>query len=155
ERALFTMLQSANRIESYDIVARMIAQRPLTGFGYDAFPAAFQLYRDQGLASQSYFDMAHNTYLTLWVEQGLLVGSVPVLLLVWAFIRIIGRLRNGGGDPAVLAGALGVMCVAAVHSLADFSLEIPANVYCFLFIVGLAIAPPRNVVPATPAGTVT
>lgn len=151
ERALFTVLQTADRMAIYDVVLRMIAERPLTGFGYDAFPAAFQLYRDEGLISHLYFDMAHNTYLTLWVEQGLLVGSVPILLLLWAVVLIAGRFRKGEGDPAVLAGALGVICVAAVHSLADFSLEIPANVYCFLFIVGLAIAPARNVLSATPA----
>jgi len=155
ERALFTALQSANRIEIYEIVLRMIAERPLTGFGYDAFAAAFQLYRDEGMTTQLYFDMAHNTYLTLWVEQGVLFGSIPLLILLWALARIIRRLARGESDPAVLASALGVICLGAIHSLVDFSLEIPANVYCFLFIVGLAIAPPRHNTPAPPPSPAT
>lgn len=143
ERALFTLAEGENRLAIYQITLTMIAERPLTGFGYDAFAAAFQLYRADPLVGEFYYDLAHNTFLGLWSEQGLVIGSIPILLSLWAMGIIVNRLRNGEGDFAVLSGALGVICLGGVHSLADFSLEIPANVLCYLLIVGLAIARER------------
>jgi O-antigen ligase len=144
ERALFTFASTDDRAGIYQIAMTMIADRPVTGFGYDTFAAAFQIYRDEMLISPSYYDLAHNSYLTLWIEQGVIIGSIPILLAIWAAGVIIARLRRADGDPAVLAGALGVLTLASVHSLADFSLEMPAVVYCYLLILGLAIAPRRG-----------
>ena len=149
ERALFTLVESSDRMSIYLQTWGMIQDRPLTGFGYDAFAPAFELYRDDPLVSERYVDLAHNTYLALWAEQGLVIGSIPVVLTGWAGVMILQRLRKGEGDTAMNAAALGVITLGAVHSLADFSLEIPANVYCFLMIVGLAMARPR----LSPAGS--
>ena len=66
-----------------------------------------------------------------------------MILIGWAAVIIMQRLRIDQGDVAMNAAALGVIALGASHSLVDFSLEIPANVYCFLLIVGLAIAPAR------------
>lgn len=150
ERALFTLVESSDRVSIYLQTWGMILERPLNGFGYDAFAPAFELYRDEPLVNQNYADLAHNTYLTLWVEQGLIIGSIPMLLIGWAVVMIVQRLRNGEGDVAVNAAALGVIALGAMHSLADFSLEIPANVYCFLLIIGLAMARPRSLTATTP-----
>jgi O-antigen ligase len=143
ERMLFTFVESADRVSIYTQTWGMVQNRPLTGYGYDAFAPAFELYRDEPFVSQNYADLAHNTYLALWSEQGLVIGSIPILLTGWAGVMIVQRLRNGEGDTAVNAAALGAIALGAMHSLADFSLEIPANVYCFLLIVGLAMARPR------------
>ena len=143
ERALFTFGESSERAHIYAQTWGMIGMRPLTGFGYDAFAPAFELYRQDPLVADHYVDLAHNTYLALWAEQGLVIGSIPILLTGWAAAMIVQRLRQGEGDMAVNAAALGVITLAAVHSLVDFSLEIPANVYCFLMIVGLAMGRPR------------
>lgn len=144
ERALFTLVESSVRLELYRQTWGMILERPFTGYGYDAFAPAFELYRDEPLVTQSYADLAHNTYLTLWVEQGFVIGSIPMVLTLWAVAIIIRRLKDGQGDAAVNAAGLGVIALGAMHSLADFSLEIPANVYCFLLIVGLALSPTRQ-----------
>ena len=144
ERALFTRLDSADRISIYIQTWGMILNRPLTGYGHDAFAPAFELYRADPLVQPNYADLAHNTYLALWAEQGLIIGSIPVLLTAWAAVMIVQRLRRGKGDVAMNAAALGVIALAAVHSLVDFSLEIPANVYAFLLITGLAMSGPRE-----------
>lgn len=143
ERFLFTLVDSSDRVSVYLQTWGMIQNRPLSGFGYDAFAPAFELYRADPLVAVRYVDLAHNTYLTLWAEQGFLIGSIPMILIGWAAVIIIQRLRTDQGDIAMNAAALGVIALGASHSLVDFSLEIPANVYCFLLIVGLAIAPAR------------
>ncbi|NEX45328.1 O-antigen ligase family protein [Pseudotabrizicola algicola] len=152
ERALFTFVESTDRVSLYVQTWGMILERPLIGFGYDAFAPAFELYRDEPLVNQNFADLAHNTYLTLWVEQGFIIGSIPMLLIGWSAVMILQRLRAAEGDMAVNGAALGVIVLGAMHSLVDFSLEIPANVYCFLLIVGLAIARPRKVQTASPDG---
>jgi O-antigen ligase len=125
----------------------MILDRTWTGFGYDAFAPAFELYRAAPLVAENYVDLAHNSYLALWSEQGILIGSIPMVLIAWSFWMIVQHLRAQQGDFALNIAALGVIVLGAVHSMADFSLEIPANNYCFLLIVGLAIARPRVPVP--------
>lgn len=144
ERTLFSLVDGDFRFGIYQQVWGMVLDRPLAGFGYDAFAPAFELYRAEPLVVQFYIDLAHNTYLALWAEQGLLIGSIPMVLTLWAAATIVQRLRAGDGDIAVNAAAIGVITIGALHSLVDFSLEIPANVYCFLLIVGLAMARPRE-----------
>lgn len=143
ERALFTLVGSNVRVNLYIQTLGMIADRPWVGFGYDAFAPAFELYRAPPLVNEEYADLAHNTYLALWSEQGLIIGSIPMILIGWAALMISQNLRRGEGDVALSAAAIGVIVLGAIHSTVDFSLEIPANVFCFLLIVGLAMARPR------------
>ena len=144
ERSLFAWVESGDRISLYTQTWGMILNRPLTGFGYDAFAPAFELYRDDPLVTDRYIDLAHNTYLALWAEQGFVIGSIPIILTGWATLIILRRLRAGSGDTAMNAAALGVIALGASHSLLDFSLEIPTNTYCVLLIIGLAMAPTRE-----------
>ena len=81
ERLLFTGKEGASRMEIYRQVIDMISVRPLTGFGFDTFGPAFEAFRAPPLILDKYYDLAHNSYLGLWAELGLIVGSVPVLLL--------------------------------------------------------------------------
>ncbi len=147
ERALFTLVESNDRVSIYTQTWGMIQDRPWTGFGYDAFAPAFELYRSPPLVAENYVDLAHNSYLALWSEQGIIIGSIPMVLIAWSFWIIIQRLQARAGDMALNMAALGVIVLGAVHSTTDFSLEIPANTYCFVFIVGLAIARPRLNLP--------
>ena len=143
ERAIFFVIESSDRLAIYSQTWGMILDRPWTGFGYDAFAPAFELYRAAPLVTENYVDLAHNSYLALWSEQGIIIGSIPMVLIAWSFWRIVQSLRSGQGDLALNMAALGVIVLGAVHSTTDFSLEIPANTYCFLLIIGLAIARPR------------
>lgn len=143
ERALFALVESNDRVSMYLQTLGMIADRPLTGFGYDAFAPAFELYRAPPLVADRYVDLAHNTYLALWSEQGFIVGSIPMILIGWSALIIVRKLRRGEGDVALNAAGIGAIVLGALHSTVDFSLEIPANVFCFLLIVGLAIGRPR------------
>jgi hypothetical protein len=143
ERGLFTLVESDLRGVMYAQTWGMIMDRPWTGMGFDAFAPAFELYRAPPLVDEQYLDLAHNTYLALWAEQGFIVGSVPILLAAWAVLMIAARLRDGQGDLALNTAALGVAALGALHSTADFSLEMPANAFCFVLILGLAMARPR------------
>lgn len=70
------------RLELYQQVFGMIATRPLTGFGLNTFEVAFPLFHQLPLCRPTAtIKNAHSTYLTLWVELGLIVGTIPMLMV--------------------------------------------------------------------------
>ncbi len=140
DRALFSEVDGATRLALYRQVIGMIAQRPWTGFGFDCFGPAFEAFRGPPLNGQVAFALAHDTYLTNWSEQGVIIGSVTPLLLLAATVVLIGRLRRSQDFPASAASAIGTLVLGAMHSLGDFSLEIPANNYVLLVIIGMGLA---------------
>ncbi|MES2844218.1 MAG: O-antigen ligase family protein [Pseudomonadota bacterium] len=151
ERMVFVENEAATRQDIYRQVLGMIATRPWTGFGFDAFAPAFELFRAPPLVSEREVDLAHNSYLMLWSELGVIIGSIPLLTLAIAAALVLRKVIRSTANPAVPAAAFGALTLGAVHSLGDFSLEIPANVILLLALIGMAIAteplgtrPPRN-----------
>ncbi len=151
ERMVFVENEAATRQDIYRQVLDMIATRPWTGFGFDAFAPAFELFRAPPLVSEREVDLAHNSYLMLWSELGVIIGSIPLLMLAIAAALVLRKVNRSTANPAVPAAAFGALTLGAVHSLGDFSLEIPANVIFLLALIGMAIAteplgtrPPRN-----------
>ena len=140
DRALFSEADSTTRFDLYHQILGMIALRPWTGFGFDGFGPAFEAFRAPPLNGAETFDLAHDSYLMLWSELGLVVGSLPPLLLAAAGVLLVRRLRRGDGFAANAAGAIGVLVLGALHSLGDFSLEMPANNYVLLVILGMGLA---------------
>lgn len=140
DRVLFSEVDSTVRLDLYRQIFGMIALRPWTGFGFDGFGPAFEAFRAPPLNGDVTFDLAHNSYLMLWSELGLVVGSIPPLLLASAGALLMQRLRQGDGFAANAAGAFGVLVLGAMHSLGDFSLEMPANNYVLIVILGMGLA---------------
>jgi len=140
ERFLFSSSSLSTRWQLYQQVQGLIAARPLTGFGAGSFPLAFELVHAPGVSSDVVWTRAHSTYLTLWSEYGLLIGSIPIIAGITVLRGIANRWRVGDADPALAMAAIGAIILAAVHSIFDFSLEIQANAFLLLAILGLALA---------------
>lgn len=140
ERFLFVEGASETRLDFYHQMIGMIWARPFTGYGLDAFAPAFELHRAPPITALRVLELGHNSYLTLWVELGLIIGSLPLIALVATAVAIIRRIKRRSTDLAMPIAALGVLCLGAIHSLVDFSLEIPANVLVFLAVVAIGAA---------------
>ncbi|WP_218132080.1 O-antigen ligase family protein [Roseicitreum antarcticum] len=140
ERFIFVEGASETRADFYSQILGMIGNRPFTGYGLDAFAPAFELHRAPPITAPLYLDMAHNSYLTLWAEMGLLFGSLPILALIGAAVIILRRIARRTTDLAMPVAALGIICLGGLHSLVDFSLEIPANVLVFLAVIAIGAA---------------
>lgn len=138
-RFLFSSNEGQTRLALYSQILGMIAQRPLTGFGMDSFGFAFEAFRAPPLLGVGNFDLAHNSYLMLWAEFGVVIGSIPPLLLAASAVVLWQRMKATAGYPGLALAGIGVLVLGAVHSLGDFSLEIPANVYLFVTIIGLGL----------------
>jgi O-antigen ligase len=128
------------RNDLYAQIWHMIGQRPLLGYGGGAFELAYPLFHQPPVSSDLIWDKAHSTYLGLWADLGLVVGSAPMLLVAVQLVRALWHfLRRARGWLAPLA-VLGVGTDVALHSLVDFSLEIPADAYLFVSVLALAAA---------------
>jgi O-antigen ligase len=95
---------------------------------------------------------AHNDYLQVIAEGGLLV-SVPVAIVVGLVVTGIRRRLSSGQDDRVtvwirlgaVAGLLGI----AAQSLVEFSLQMPGNAVLFVVLMAIALHRPDRALHAT------
>lgn len=128
------------RMQLYQQVISMIETRPLLGFGGNSFEYAYPLFHEAPVSFDLVWDKAHSTYLALWAEYGLIFGSVPLLIVGIILLQLAAAYLKASGQDMLLRCGLGVVLVAAVHSLVDFSLEIEAVTFAFVAIVATAWA---------------
>ncbi|MCI0354664.1 MAG: O-antigen ligase family protein [Acidobacteria bacterium] len=114
------------------IVARdslkMVADRPLTGWGLGAFPTVYPRYRS--FYTNKFVNQAHNDYLQALVETGV-AGFILVVWGIFALYReAFRKMRRGPLRSPILAAVVGCTGLLA-HSFLDFNLRIPANATLF------------------------
>jgi O-antigen ligase len=116
---------------------KLIGDYPLLGTGLGTYGSSVRRHKptlDAGLV-----DHAHNDYLELWAEVGLLGFLVVVGGLGWCGWRTLKR-WSARHDPEIrglVLGGLAGVCAIGVHSLVDFNLHIPANALTCAVILGL------------------
>ena len=88
---------------------------------------------------------AHNDYLQLAVEGGLLLGA-PILIAIAGFVIAVRRRLAASHDTAywVRLGAVGGIVAVAVQSVVDFSLQMPGNAALFATLCGVALHEERE-----------
>ena len=136
-----TGLASDVRWPLYENIWNVVLQRPFTGHGFDSFELAFRSGHELPVSPDLRWQNAHNTYLELWVELGLILGSIPPLICVVILLRLIKRGATNQYTGYLAQAAVAAIVIAAVHSFVDFSLEIEANVFLFIVVLGLGLAP--------------
>jgi tetratricopeptide (TPR) repeat protein/O-antigen ligase len=117
----------------------ILREFPLFGVGFGAWPEIF--FRFLPAPRPPLFDnAAHNDYLELLVDVGL-VGSA---LAGWLVVRVAARLRSALRTvsermlPALAAIIAGLIAMAAIEFF-DFDLQIPANLVLFVVLAALAL----------------
>lgn len=129
-----------DRLPLFAMSLEAIGKVPWTGYGYGTFPDAILMHRPAGFGAGADITQAHNVYLELAVELGWPVTVVWLATLLWLFgCCLVGAFRRKRERmfPIVAASA----CVlVGVHSLTDFSMQIPAIAMTFATLLGLGIA---------------
>lgn len=114
----------------------------LTGSGLNTYDKVMTFYPETDTRAHGAY--AHNDYLQLAVEGGLLVG-IPVLITIGLFVRTVARrLRQPQDDVSwwIRMGAVAGICGMAVQEFTEFSLQIPGVAVLFAMLVGIAIHQP-------------
>lgn len=116
----------------------------LTGTGFNTYGVAMLRY--QTVKDGYRYIEAHNDYLQLMAEGGLLVGIPAIILAITLIATIYRRFREGADDTRtywVRVGAVAGICAIAVQSVTDFTLQMPGAFVMFATLLAIAIHQPR------------
>jgi O-antigen ligase len=115
----------------------------LTGVGAGAFQQGMLVY--QQAPRQFFFNHAHDEYLQLLSEGGILVAVPAALALAAATAMLARQLRTDRSAIFwVRAGAIAGIAAAAVQSVWDTALRTPANGVLFAVVAAIALHEPRQ-----------
>jgi O-antigen ligase len=133
-------LSGEGRAETYRSTLAMIDDHPWLGTGLGTFAWVFPAYRSDAVSSWGTWDRAHSTPLEIAAEMGVPLAAVVVASWAGAFIILGFGLWNRNRDHIVVIAALAVGGLAVLHSLIDFSLQIPGVAIIVLALVGAGLA---------------
>jgi O-antigen ligase len=122
---------------------------PLTGTGLNTFGIAMLQYQ-QAFKNPLLLMAAHNDYLQIAAEGGLLLG-LPIAIVLALFIREIRRRFREGADNVrtywIRVGAVIGLVAIAFQEFFDFTLEIPGAAVLFVVLAAIAIHKPGYLAP--------
>jgi O-antigen ligase len=108
-------------------------------YGYATLPNQF-------VPKSSWFREAHNHYLEVAAESGLIGLTILVAALIWflrSFLNAIFKYRKTEGRILAAFGLFVLLC-GALQSIGDFVLTIPANMLFYALIMGVCSVATRS-----------
>jgi O-antigen ligase len=128
----------SSRMWIWNDTLKMVRAHPVLGVGIGAYETVYPTFASGG-ESRIRVDFAHNDYLQVLADAGIVGG----LLAVWFIYMVARAVLNGlrSADPLraamALASGAGIFSIL-VHSLFDFNLQIPSNSLLFLLLSAVA-----------------
>ena len=119
---------------------RMWQDYPLFGAGAGSYYGVFPRYRTGDTSSGFLVDHAHNDYLELLSEYGLLGILLPASVVILALRNAILAQRRRRSQFARGIGFAATMAITAmlIHATVEFNLQIPAYAATFMVILATA-----------------
>lgn len=115
----------------------LVRDFPVLGTGAGSFHGTYLRYRTP---REGYFDHAHNDYVEIAADFGLLglglLGGFVVLTLATG-LRVLVK-RRSSLPRGIAFGSLMAMVALVIHSWVDFNLQIPANALTLVVIMAMA-----------------
>jgi len=133
------------RREIWGVTARIIHDFPLTGTGLNTFGIATLAY--QVAHTDMHFAEAHNDYLQLAAEGGVLLTAPALVALVFTTRAVWRRFAahdSRGGSFWPRLGAVTGLIAIALQSFVDFSLQMPGTAVLFVVFLAVALHQPRS-----------
>ena len=118
----------------------MIVDHPWFGTGQGTFAYAFPAYRSDKVSMWGVWDIAHNTLLEIASDMGVPIAALVVVAWVVIFAVLIHGMRVRRHDRIFPIAALAVGILAVLHSLIDFTLQIPGYAIVALSLIGAGLA---------------
>jgi len=126
------------RVSLWTASERMTRDAPLLGLGLGTYEKAYPLY------AQTFFpvvvDKAHNDFLELAAGWGLPAAITWLTALGWLAWRCFRGVFVRSRDRMYPLVGFGATVLVGVHSMFDFSLQIPAVALLYAVLLGLGVA---------------
>ncbi|HIE44419.1 MAG TPA: hypothetical protein EYP78_06470 [Candidatus Omnitrophica bacterium] len=127
------------RLEYWQAGWEMIKERPLSGFGLGCFGRAYAKYK---LPQAEETQMAHNNFLQVWAELGIVGFLIFLAIFIFYFREMTPKLRHlDNFSPLqrvfILGGYVSILTFV-FHSLGDFSLYVFSVAFNLFLIMGVS-----------------
>lgn len=147
----FSDVGTQDRLFMWQAAWRMIEDRPIIGHGLNTFMANYLTYWVGGERQPRY---AHNCYLQIWAETGLL-GLGTFLVLIWCTVGLWLRAMRGmpeGPNRLMLLGLTAGLVAFLVQSAFDTNFYALRQAVLFWVLAGFALGFSERVqAPARPS----
>lgn len=120
----------------WSLTWQVIQKEWLLGYGGNTYSIVFQFERESAGLRQVLYDQAHNDYLHIWLEQGI-IGLVLWLVLVTSVLAKARHALSASSSRLVTTTMLATIIVvlaALIQSFVDFNLHI-ANIRFYFFVM--------------------
>jgi len=129
---------TSQRGDLREVSYQIIGDNPLFGTGIGTYRWVFPRYKNEKFGG-NFYEHAHNDFLELLGEQGVVGATLlalPVLLMLVRIVRAYGQAQDPLARGALFAAISGAVAIL-IHGLVDFNLHIPANALYFVALLGL------------------
>jgi O-antigen ligase len=138
------------RIATWKFTALMIKDHPLLGSGIGTYKyntlkyqaEFFEQGENRSLYPHGFADKAHNEYLQLWAEMGIIGLGIFIWLMICYFnygIKILNKIKNHY-KQAILIGLMGSIVAVLVDGIFGFPLHLAATIVLFWIAIGFTVA---------------
>ncbi|HEY3884151.1 MAG TPA: O-antigen ligase family protein [Vicinamibacterales bacterium] len=134
-------ISAAGRLVIWRDTLPVIRDFWLTGTGAGTYETAMLIYQRASVGVR--FNQAHNQYLQLAAEGGLLLG-IPVAIAIWRFVRLAAQslAADDSGMYWLRAGAAGGLTGVAAQSIWETGLTTPANAALAAIVAAIVLHTP-------------
>jgi O-antigen ligase len=123
----------------YGSVIDAIRDNPWLGTGFGTFEQVLPAYRDPKCGISGVWDRAHNVFLEGYLGLGLPFAVVVLFGLLYLLsIFLIGYRTRQRFRIVPLAG-MGILLLIVLHSMVDFSIQIPGVAAYIAAVIGAAV----------------
>jgi len=130
-----------NRLVVYALSWQSIKERPIFGAGIGTFPDLFPAFRNDDLWTWGIWDYAHSTILEIAFEMGIPLALLIVIAAIFSvFILVRAAAKSELRDRVILGAIAGIAILSYLHSLIDFSLQVPGYLIVFAILLGCGLA---------------
>lgn len=137
------------RIATWKFTVLMIKDRPLLGSGIGTYKyntlkyqaEFFEQGENRDIYPHGFADKAHNEYLQLWAELGIIGLGIFLWLIIAYFAYSLKALKRSQDKfkQAIMIGLMGAVVAVLVDSIFSFPLHLPATIVLFWLVFGLTI----------------
>jgi O-antigen ligase len=125
----------------------IIKESPIVGMGAGTYPILQHKYKSATLGYSAMSKRAHNEYLELLTNQGIIGFSLLAIATILLLTKLVtGLKKNKKGKTTSLHGLqIASFCAVTailLHSLADFNFHLPTNAVYFYLILAIGIKIP-------------
>jgi len=138
------------RIAIWKFSTLMIKDHPLLGSGIGTYKyntlkyqaEFFKQGENRSLYPHGFAEKAHNEYLQLWAEMGIVGFGIFIWLIISYFgcgIKILRKIKDEY-KQGIIIGLMGVVMAVLVDGIFGFPLHLPATIILFWMALGLTVA---------------